>query len=159
MFTACRSLYLFISLRSPSRVGVCISLFPILSRPTSTPLFIWLLLRCPVAGWPGPGWERCSTEFYVLFKSSAIWCTVSPAFVEIMVVKYALVSISTSGIRSLKVFIDSQGVVSLLNTNGVELSGLLHDFSCLSVMFASIYLFYAFRFPIVAAVLLAMLAL
>ena len=79
-------------------------------------------------------------SMFVLLKGSTIWCIVASAFdAEILIVKSASIGVSIPGVRPVLVLSDSQSLISLLSTIGVEFRGLLSDIRCcLCVMFALI---------------------
>ncbi|KAL0793111.1 hypothetical protein Bca101_064488 [Brassica carinata] len=102
-------------------------------------------------------------SMFVLLKGSSIWCVVaSVCDAELLIVKSASVADSISGVRPVLVLSNSQSLISLLNTIGVEFRGLLSDIRCcLCVMFAPILwcCISLLCFTMVAADVLAGLAL
>ncbi|KAF3587656.1 hypothetical protein F2Q69_00025532 [Brassica cretica] len=97
---------------------------------------------------------RDTSDIEVLIKGSSKWCSISYVCVAISrIVNCALAAVSISGIISLNVVFNSQGLLSLCSLV-VETRGLLHAISCLSVLYASIILCF-----IVIVVYLARMAL
>ncbi|KAL0755368.1 hypothetical protein Bca101_093036 [Brassica carinata] len=69
-------------------------------------------------------------SMFVLLKGSSIWCIVASAFdAELLIVKSASIGVSIPGVRLVLVLSDSQSLISLLSTIGVEFRGLLSDIS------------------------------
>ncbi|CAH8363630.1 unnamed protein product [Eruca vesicaria subsp. sativa] len=75
---------------------------------------------------------------FVMLKGSSTWCFV--AFdAELLIVKAASFAVSIWDVRPVLVFSNSQSLISLPSTIGVEFRGLLSDIKCcLCVMFAPI---------------------
>ncbi|KAF2545283.1 hypothetical protein F2Q70_00019079 [Brassica cretica] len=97
---------------------------------------------------------RDTSDIEVLIKGSSKWCSISYVCVAISrIVNCALAAVSISGIISLNVVFNSQGLLSLCSLV-VETRGLLHAISYLSVLYASILLCF-----IVIVVCLARMAL
>nr|VDD29486.1 unnamed protein product [Brassica oleracea] len=97
---------------------------------------------------------RDTSDIEVLIKGSSKWCSISYVCVAISrIVNCALAAVSISGIISLNVVFNSQGLLSLCSLV-VETRGLLYAISCLSVLYASIILCF-----IVIVVYLARMAL
>ncbi|KAL0901016.1 hypothetical protein Bca101_084977 [Brassica carinata] len=102
-------------------------------------------------------------SMFVLLKGSSIWCVVaSVCDAKLLIVKSASVADSISGVRPVLVLSNSQSLISLLNTIGVEFRRLFRDIRCcLCVMFAPILwcCISLLCFTMVAADILAGLAL
>ncbi|WZZ80845.1 hypothetical protein YC2023_101417 [Brassica napus] len=74
-------------------------------------------------------------SMFVLLKGSSIWCIVASAFdAEILIVKSASIGVSIPGVRPVLVLSDSQSLISLLSTIGVEFRGLLSDIRLADVL-------------------------
>ncbi|KAH0937821.1 hypothetical protein HID58_005282 [Brassica napus] len=97
---------------------------------------------------------RDTSDIEVLIKGSSKWCSIAYVCVAISrIVNCALAAVSISGIISLNVVFNSQGLLSLCSLV-VETRGPHHAISCLSVLYASILLCF-----IVIVVCLARMAL
>ncbi|KAF8065683.1 hypothetical protein N665_1165s0012 [Sinapis alba] len=100
---------------------------------------------------------------FVLLKGSSIRCFVASACdAELLIVKSASVAVSIPGVRPVLVLSNSQSLISLLTTIGVESRGLFSDIRCcLCVMFAPILwcCISLLCFAMIAADILAGLAL
>ena len=83
---------------------------------------------------------RDTSDIEVLIKGSSKWCSISYVCVAISrIVNCALAAVSITGIISLNVVFNSQGLLSPCSLV-VGTRGLLHAISCLIVLYASIFL-------------------